>query len=158
LGAEALVAPEPGPDAMARGSLLHTLMAGIWGELKSSSALAGDLKATIEKAAGIAVAEQGIEGRFAELEKQRLVRLANDWLEVERARPAFEVVQIEQKKSLQVGGLGFSGRIDRMDRFLEGEMRGTHAIIDYKTGRATRSGWLGDRPDEPQLPLYVVSA
>ena len=35
---------------------------------------------------------------------------------------------------------------------------GTHAVIDYKTGRAARSSWMGERPDEPQLPLYVVSA
>jgi hypothetical protein len=36
---------------------------------------------------------------------------------------------------------------------------GTHAIIDYKTGsRATPNDWMGERPEEPQLPLYVVSA
>jgi probable DNA repair protein len=154
LGAEALDSPEPGLDAMARGSLLHALMAGIWTGLKSSSALSGDLKSTIEKAAENAVQGQELDGRFAELEKQRLIRLANEWLAIERERPAFDVVQIEQKKTLEVGGLSLSGRIDRMDRLADG----THAIIDYKTGRATRSSWLGDRPDEPQLPLYAVSA
>jgi probable DNA repair protein len=158
LGAEALDAPEPGLDAMARGSLLHALMAGIWFDLKSSSALSGDLKATIEKAAAKAIGEQGLEGEFAELEKQRLIRLAGDWLEVERKRPAFDVVQIEQKKTIEVGGLSFNGRIDRMDRLLEGDMRGSHVIIDYKTGsRATPNDWMGERPDEPQLPLYAVS-
>jgi probable DNA repair protein len=159
LRAEALEAPEPGPDAMARGQLLHSLMAGIWGELKSSSSLSSDLELLIKKSAAAAVADLGLEGRFAELETQRLIRLAGEWLEVERGRPAFEVVQIEQKKTLDIGGLSFNGRIDRMDRLLEGEMRGTHAIIDYKTGsRATANDWLGPRPDEPQLPLYVVTA
>jgi probable DNA repair protein len=159
LGAEALAAPEPGLDAMQRGQLLHALMAGIWSELKASSALCGDLKASIEKSAENAVKEQGVEGRFAELEKQRLIRLAGEWLTLERARPPFEVIQIEQKKPIEIGGLSFNGRIDRMDRLLEGEMRGTHAIIDYKTGsRATPNDWLGERPDEPQLPLYAVTA
>ena len=159
LGAEALVAPEPGLDAMQRGQLLHSLMAGIWKVLQFSSSLSSDLKSVIEKSAGAAVAELDLDSRFAELEKLRLIRLANEWLELERSRSAFEVVQIEQKKAIEIGALSFNGRIDRMDRLLEGEMRGTHAIIDYKTGsRATPNDWMGERPDEPQLPLYAVSA
>ncbi|MEO8145032.1 MAG: PD-(D/E)XK nuclease family protein [Betaproteobacteria bacterium] len=154
LGAAALDAPEPGLDAMQRGQLLHSLMAGIWHELKTSGGLDRDLSVVISRAAEIAVKEQNIEGCFAELEKQRLIRLAGDWLELERRRAPFEVVQIEQKKTIDIGGLTLSVRIDRMDRMADG----THAVIDYKTGRATRSSWMGDRPDEPQLPLYVVSA
>jgi RecB family exonuclease len=42
-----------------------------------------------------------------------------------------------------------------MDRLEDG----THAILDYKTGnRVTPSDWQGPRPDDPQLPLYAVSA
>ena len=42
-----------------------------------------------------------------------------------------------------------------MDRLADG----THALIDYKTGsRVTPNAWLGARPDEPQLPLYAVTA
>jgi hypothetical protein len=42
-----------------------------------------------------------------------------------------------------------------MDRLADG----THALIDYKTGsRVTPNDWLGTRPDEPQLPLYAVTA
>ena len=30
-------------------------------------------------------------------------------------------------------------------------------LVDYKTGhRAHSSNWLGDRPDDPQLPLYAL--
>jgi probable DNA repair protein len=154
LGAEGLESPEEGLDALQRGQLLHALMAGIWKQLGSSASLSQDLEPVIEKAAGAAILELKLEGRFAELEKQRLARLARDWLEVERARKPFEVVRIEEKRALEAGGLAFNGRIDRMDRLEDGG----HALIDYKTGRATRSSWLGERPDEPQLPLYVVSA
>jgi len=140
---------------MARGQLLHSLMAGIWNVLQSSSSLSSDLKPVIKKAAAAAVADLGLEGRFAELEQQRLIRLAGEWLAVERERPPFEVIQIEQKKTLEAGGLSFNGRIDRMDRLADG----SHALIDYKTGsRATPNDWMGQRPDEPQLPLYVVTA
>ena len=29
-------------------------------------------------------------------------------------------------------------------------------ILDYKTGRPSPAAWFGDRPDEPQLPLYSL--
>ena len=154
LGAEGLEAPQEGLDAMQRGQLLHSLMAGIWGELKSSAGLSSNLESLIRKSASAAVADLGLEGRFAELETQRLIRLAGEWLEVERARKPFEVIHIEEKRALEAGGLAFGGRIDRMDRLEDG----THALIDYKSGRATKSSWLGERPDEPQLPLYAVTA
>ena len=155
LGAEALDTPEPGLDAMQRGQLLHALMAGIWNELKSKEGLDGDVSPVISRSAEKAVRDLKIEGRFAELEVQRLIRLAGEWLEVERDRPAFEVINVEQKKTLEIGGLSLNGRIDRMDRLADG----THAIIDYKTGsRATPNDWMGERPDEPQLPLYVITA
>jgi len=155
LGADALDAPEPGLDAMQRGQLLHALMAGIWRELRKSSGLSSDIKPLIEKSAAAAVAQLDLEGHFAEMETRRLVRLAGDWLAVERKRPPFEVTHIEQKKTLEVGGLSFNGRIDRMDRLADG----SQAIIDYKTGsRATPNDWMGERPDEPQLPLYAVTA
>jgi len=36
---------------------------------------------------------------------------------------------------------------------------GSRVILDYKTGRKAGVGsWIGERPDEPQLPLYTVSA
>jgi probable DNA repair protein len=154
LGAEALVAPEPGLDAMQRGQLLHSLMAGIWREVRTQEGLQRDLSSVISRCAEQAVKEQSIEGPFAALETQRLIRLAHAWLDVERERKPFEVVRIEAKEDIDIGGLTLSGRIDRMDKLEDG----THAIIDYKTGRVSRSAWLGDRPDEPQLPLYVVAA
>jgi len=155
LRAEALQSPEPGPDAMARGQLLHALMAALWRELRSSAALAGDLGPAIGKAARHALREVGLEGRFAELEFDRLQKLAGEWLAVERAREPFEVVQTEQQRPLHIGGLALTGRIDRLDRLADG----THALIDYKTGsRVTPNDWLGARPDDPQLPLYAVTA
>ena len=35
---------------------------------------------------------------------------------------------------------------------------GGHALIDYKTGRPTPNDWLGERPEDPQLPLYALNA
>jgi ATP-dependent helicase/nuclease subunit B len=108
----------------------------------------------INQSAATAVKEMGLEGRFAELERVRLAKLANEWLDIERARAPFEVAAIEQQRDLKVAGLEMQSRIDRMDRIAGGG----HALIDYKTGMVNIRYWDGPRPDDPQLPLYAVVA
>ena len=158
LAAEPLEAPIAGPDASERGRLLHALMKHLWSELKESAALhARNLVPVIERAAAAAVKEAGIEGRFAELERVRLAKLADEWLELEKHRKPFEVALVEHPRTLGIAGLEFSSRLDRMDRLLEGD--GGHVLIDYKTGnRVTPKDWEPPRPDDPQLPLYAVAA
>ena len=154
LAAESLEEPVDGPDARARGILLHTLMKQLWSELKGSAGLRGDCGAAIERAAAAAVGEAELEEPFAGLERKRLAKLARDWLEVEREREPFEVVAIEEKRQLAAGGLELSGRIDRMDKLAAGG----YALLDYKGGATSRKDWLGERPEEPQLPIYAVNA
>jgi RecB family exonuclease len=158
LAAAPLEAPLAGPDASDRGRLLHALMREIWAELRTSSALQSEpLAPVIARAAAAAVKEAGIEGRFADLERVRLAKLAEDWLALEKNRKSFEIVAVEEKRSLVLAGLQLEGRIDRMDRLLEGE--GGHVLIDYKSGyRVTPKDWEPPRPDDPQLPLYAVAA
>ncbi len=154
LAAESLEEPVAGLDARARGLLLHTLMKELWSELKGSEGIKGDCSPAIERAAAVAVREAKLEEPFAGLERKRLAKLAREWLEVERGRPPFEVVAMEEKRKLIVAGLELNGRIDRMDK-LEA---GGHALIDYKAGRPTPNDWLGERPHDPQLPLYALNA
>jgi ATP-dependent helicase/nuclease subunit B len=154
LAAEALEAPVEGPDARARGRLLHVLMKALWSELKGSAGLKGDPGPAIARAAQAAVAEARLDEPFAALERARLTKLAAEWLEVERARAPFEVVALEERRTLSAAGLELAGRIDRMDRLATGG----YALIDYKTGRPTPQDWLDARPNDPQLPLYVLSA
>jgi len=154
LAAESLEEPVQGLDARTRGLLLHTLMKELWAELKGSTGLQGSVEPAIERAAKAAVAEAELEEPFAALERKRLAKLAREWLEVERGRDAFEVVAIEEKRQLAVGGLELSGRIDRMDKLPSG----AHVLLDYKGGTTSRKDWLGERPEEPQLPIYAVNA
>ncbi|HEX7053461.1 MAG TPA: PD-(D/E)XK nuclease family protein, partial [Burkholderiales bacterium] len=155
LSAETLEDPAPGLDARDRGKLLHVLMKEIWEQLRGSDALASDFSAVISRAADVAVKELGLQGRFAELERERLAKLAREWLDVEAQRPPFEVSSIEEKRTLTVAGLELQSRIDRMDR-LRG---GGHVLIDYKTGNVGNpKQWHGPRLDDPQLPLYAVAA
>ncbi len=163
LAATTPATPVPGLDAMQRGTLLHDVLAQVWAALKTKAQLDGssaeELGILISGAAGEAVARlrrrgaDALAGRFAELEKVRLESMVRQWLDIERARGDFEVVAIEDKREAAAGGVHVRVKLDRMDRLPDG----SHAIIDYKTGQAKVSGWLGKRPDEPQLPLYLLS-
>ncbi|MFM9969887.1 MAG: PD-(D/E)XK nuclease family protein [Burkholderiales bacterium] len=154
-------------DASDRGTLTHKLLDKIWRELKSSAALHAlaqrDLDALIATAADTAINSlrwrrpEALSGRLLQLERERLIRVATYWLAAERERPAFEIVGLEQKESFSFGGLAVNAKLDRMDRIL-GVDGGAWAVLDYKTGRTEVSGWLGARPDEPQLPLYAAGA
>jgi probable DNA repair protein len=162
LGAAALETPQPGLSAMDRGTLTHAVLAAAWSALGGKPALDAisrdDLAVLLVRCADEAIAKlrrrkpEALKGRFAELERARLAALARDWLEFEKRRPAFEVVAIEEKRVLRFGGVAVNAKLDRLDEL----GTGGHAILDYKTGAASVSAWLGARPDEPQLPLYAV--
>src|SRR5688572_23941922 len=155
LGAEPLEEPAAGLDPRDRGKLMHALMKELWTRLRGSAALKENVSLAITQAAAAAVNEMGLEGRFAELERERLAKLAREWLELERLRTPFRVSSTEQQRSIVVAGLEFQSRIDRMDE-LE---RGGHVLIDYKGSRfLSPKDWDGPRPDDPQLPLYAVAA
>jgi probable DNA repair protein len=160
LMAENLDRPVPGFNERERGELLHAALESIWSELQSSSrlsAMAGEaLQRLIRDSAARAIAKQsqrrdpGLRWRLRE--QPRLAGLLAKWLEMERLREPFEVERLEQgAQTARHGGLEFTVRIDRVDR-LE---RGGRVLIDYKSGRAT-ADWRGDRPDNPQLPIYAL--
>jgi hypothetical protein len=85
-------------------------------------------------------------------ERERLNNLLGIWLDVERKRAPFEVETLEQgAQSVRFAGLDFTVRVDRVDRLADG----ARVLIDYKTGAAVPD-WRGDRPDNPQLPIYAL--
>jgi len=138
-------------------------MAHLWSALGSQAALAATeperLVVLVDEAARHAVAHLRaarpgrLEGHFAALERDRLARIAREWLEVERDRPPFEVSMRETRLALTAGRLHLTGRVDRVDRLQDGGV----AVIDYKSGRVNPGAWLGPRPDDAQLPLYALA-
>jgi probable DNA repair protein len=164
LGAEGIEAPHNGLDARERGTLVHRMLAAVWGELGSKDALAAlgadALDALLVRLAGATIAGERarrpatLSGRFAAIEEARLVRLAKAWLEHERARGDFTVLEVEAQRTASVGSLELELRLDRVDRTADG----ARIVIDYKTGPTALAAIVQPRPDEPQLPLYVVGA
>jgi probable DNA repair protein len=164
LGSKPAETPQPGIDARARGTLVHAVLAEVWNELEDKARLdsidAQTLEEVLLRAADAAVAKvRGsrpgvLEGRFATLERDRLAALARDWLAFEKGRGDFAVVATERKAPLTFGGITVNAKLDRLDRLGDGG----HAVLDYKTGEAKVGDWLGDRPGEPQLPMYALAA
>lgn len=162
LRANALPASQVGLDAATRGKLVHRALEFLWAELKSQDQLAKTSGRTLERlvthAAARAVAAfqaeypHVITDRFAALEIRRLARLSRKWLCVERERVPFTVVERELQHRISMGGLEIRTQVDRIDRLSDGRT----IVIDYKTGKASPDDWVGERPADPQLPLYAT--
>jgi ATP-dependent helicase/nuclease subunit B len=156
--------PQPGLDAMERGTLLHAVLAYVWEALGDKARLdamaLADLERLVGDAADRAIAKlqherpRVLEGSFARIERERLAGLARQWLDFERGREDFTVVATERKKPATFGGITVNVKLDRLDRLADN----SHAVLDYKSGKVVVASWLPPRTDEPQLPMYAVSA
>lgn len=164
LAARGLESPQPGLDAAGRGELMHGALQRAWRELGDHAALcaldAEGLLAVASEATQSALAAfaethpHALTPRVQALEQRRVADLVRDWLALERERTPFAVAGVELERPLEVGGVSFTGRMDRIDRFPDGRL----LLIDYKTGQVPSAPWWGERPSEPQLPLYATSA
>ena len=90
--------------------------------------------------------------RFRDIESTRLKQLTMQWLQIEKQRAAFRVVDFEKEVRAEVNGINVHLWLDRIDELEDGRK----LVIDYKTGSVNPSQWFGERPEEPQLPLYSM--
>lgn len=146
-----------------RGQMLHRSMQLLWEQLKNHQTLvtasAAQITSAIDYAVDLAMKDL-IQQRpdlttelFIDAEKNRLHLQLDRWLELEARRQPFRVLATEQEKIIQVEGDQFRVRIDRLDELVE---TGELILIDYKTGDCSLAGWQGERPGDPQLPLYCM--
>ena len=162
LNLRSLPEAELGLNAADRGSLLHRALELLWEKLKSQQALLAldesEQQTLCADITAYCVTEfsqrkpSRLGARYQALENTRLQQLLRAWLDVERSRANFVVLSTEERKSFQFNTLKLQTRIDRIDRLDDGSL----LIIDYKTGSSSISRWWGERPDEPQMPLYSL--
>tara|TARA_Y100001936_G_scaffold243230_1_gene281759 strand:- start:8582 stop:11311 length:2730 start_codon:yes stop_codon:yes gene_type:complete len=163
LGAKGLDYPHIGLNAMERGVLVHGMLEQVWKKLKKKSELdtISDKKLK-EILSNLAKKEieciqieysKKLSKHFINIEKTRLMALTSEWLFEEKKRSDFRVIAIEDKRTISLGGLFLTVRLDRVDMLNDGRL----IIIDYKTGNVEAKTMCGKRPDEPQLPLYLVT-
>ena len=161
LDASAISDPTPGLDAAERGSLIHAALEYCWGIIGSQEKLLTLSDDELHSIVGHSIQRaleqldqtQLLSGHFQQLEQKRLQQIIIEWMQIEKERPAFKVAAVEQKLSFEVNGLQINLKIDRIDDLEEGGQ----LVVDYKTGMVSPSQWFGDRPQEPQLPLYSVA-
>jgi probable DNA repair protein len=162
LAADKIKEPVLGLNAMVRGNILHEVLYRLWGDWKSAERLNDlshkDLTEQVNRQINAVLTDQGkdhpvLQGlQFKALEQHRLSKLVMQWLELEKNRPPFEVVAVEQKNSIRLGELDISLTLDRVD-----SVDNKTVLIDYKTGSVNAKDWQGERPKDPQLPLYALA-
>ena len=145
-----------------RGNILHKAMELLWhqlGDQQQLKALSAEeeqelIAHCIEESIDEHVANKSKSNRYyLTLEAQRLQKLISQWLWREKERPFFSIKSLEQKQVTSFGNIPLTVCADRIDSLPGGQ----EIIIDYKTSKQLSiSAWYGERPDEPQLPLYCV--
>jgi len=174
LGAEPLEAPVPGITPRERGKMLHRALHLLWLRLKDSAGLnAARVARTLAQIIRECVAQAATEileesdrghsdatGLLALREaaiireQGRACRLLNTLCEIEAARAPFAIHEVEADHRLELAGALINVRIDRIDRLADG----SHAILDYKSGRAVTPDWEVERTTHPQLLVYLLAA
>ena len=161
LGADGLETPVDGISAVLHGTLVHLALELFWKETKNQAALLQlDEKALGERVRGyvdfVTNDNRGLNQRpaFRVVEADRVQRHVMDFLALEKQRESFEVIGFEKEIRTEINGQTIRLFIDRVDRVVSGD----EIIIDYKTGKEDPKKWFGDRPENPQLPLYAISA
>jgi ATP-dependent helicase/nuclease subunit B len=162
LGADDVAAPDSSLDPRVRGNLAHRLLELLWRDLGGQARMlalsSGEREALIRSTAERVLGDearrrpQTLRGRLLSMEQKRLETLGGAWLDIEAERAPFEV-QAEHSETHSVAGLPVTLRPDRVDRLDGGRL----LLVDYKTGQCNPKDWFGDRPDEPQLPVYALA-
>ncbi len=161
LHARELEKPVPGLRAKDRGTIIHQILQRFWNNVTDHSTLLTLTETQLSVLVSSVIDQVLLENRatsqqktrYLTLEKMRLNELIHEWLKIEIARPPFKVIMSEQSTEISLNQLTLSVRIDRVDELPDKKK----IIIDYKTGKNNQiSNWFGDRPEEPQLPLYCL--
>ncbi|MDE1156412.1 MAG: PD-(D/E)XK nuclease family protein [Acidobacteriaceae bacterium] len=162
LGGAEMRTQEIGLDALESGNVLHRALEAFWDVHKSHAALLA-LNPTQLRNAILEAIDQAFRGSssirsswdeaYLSLKKERMLQLLLDWMDFERKRAPFTVIRNEEKQQAFIGPLALNIRIDRIDMLPDGGI----VFVDYKTGfSSSPKDWEGERPDDPQLPLYSL--
>ncbi|KTD31221.1 recombinase B [Legionella moravica] len=150
-----------GLDAKEKGIIVHKVMEVLWRHLENQKNLlqlnSRTLEQYIEQAIESALSKvrlfhtQALPELIKDVEFIRLKRLVHSILEWEKRRPEFEIAALEESYTLNLAGLDFNVRVDRLDRVEDSKW-----VIDYKSSLPASKPWNETRPTEPQLLLYTL--
>jgi len=166
LGATVIEDPVSGVDARTKGVMAHQILQMVWEQVQDHDRLMtmddSELRQLVEQEVSKEISKVRLDHpktfvpKFVEIEQKRVSGLILAWLEFERLREPFKVVSLEQRQSVDIGGLQLDVIADRIDELSDK----SQLIIDYKTKKRqdlSCNGWLEPRIEEPQLPLYATT-
>ncbi|OGT07722.1 MAG: hypothetical protein A2X78_01595 [Gammaproteobacteria bacterium GWE2_37_16] len=166
LGAEKLDEPQLGLSKIDRGTLIHAILEKIWQTLNGEQKQLCQLDdpaleqlistKTLESLTALQLPTTQENKNLLQLEETCLQKLLQNWLKSEKQRPPFLITNTEQSTNIELGNMQLTLRLDRIDRLADGSL----VIIDYKTGKnlTNYKDWFNERPEDPQLPLYCITA
>ena len=163
LGAKEIEKPALVLDARLRGVVTHDVMQQLfepWLGKVWPGALPGQALALKIEQLAMAALRRRIpaldqwQQQILRVEARRQVAVIGQLLALENQRPPFTVAKIEAPMNFRLGGLTVKLRFDRVDVL----KCGAELVIDYKTGKVSPGRWSGQRPREPQLPMYALAA
>jgi ATP-dependent helicase/nuclease subunit B len=167
LGAQSWEPAEPGLTAKERGQLLHDVLHSVWAgpphgirsqekllAVQNLNSFVADHVRRVFATQMPSRATESMPSSYLALEEARLIKLVTEWLDYERTRIRFSVLDSEQQTNVSIAGLPLKVRLDRIDRLIDGSL----LVIDYKSGDVSPSDWDLPRPDDLQLPLYAEFA
>lgn len=150
-----------GPNAMERGQILHLVMDKLWSVLQDQAKLLTmsdeQLHALLDRIISSILTPLSKTRHYSvgplvqSIEASRLKLLAKANLDWEKTRAPFKIHALEKQFSIQLAGIDFNVRIDRLDQVNDKKW-----VIDYKTTMPSNKPWHEDRPEEPQLLLYAL--
>ena len=160
LGANVIEERDPGLNPAERGTLIHTILEGVWRELKNSDKLLSASKSYLDDLVNELTQQclrrfyvtSGCGRGFFEQQTSWLNSLILNWLELEKLRTEpFSIWALEHPVQINLEGLLINLKVDRIDQFEDGSL----GLIDYKSGDpGSLQNWVLERPISPQIPLY----
>ncbi len=156
LNIQSLNDPHIGLDRMEQGNIIHTTLQYFYQDITSQDKLLSlskeELASLIEKNINTAIKYYADTG-FTKNEKKRISRIIHSLVEIEKQRQPFTVLSTEQSVDVNIAGLKFNTRLDRLDETVGGDQ----IIFDYKIGNPSINDWCSEAIKEPQLPIYAIS-
>lgn len=147
-----------GLDPRQHGTLLHRVLEFFWQEVQTQNQLLAfseeEFTEVLLRTIDAAIDKCEVPVPLVELERARLLELLREWFKTQEViRPTFEVVSLEQKQTIEHGGIIMSVMLDRIDKVGDDLV-----VVDYKTGVSNSvNSWADNRISNPQLPLYVLT-
>ena len=151
-------------DKLIRGILIHRILESFWKQVKNHQNLCNFDKYELHELLNEKIHKsltnldsyqlfnlsKNTSSKKLNIEHKCLFKILNNWLEIEKQRQPFEVIDIEKELSINFAdNMQIKLRIDRIDRILEDQ---SLLLIDYKTGKHLPSvvDFFGDRPINTQ--------